>query len=122
MNIPINKDLEEEYKSEWTKGFTYREVFFVIISVAIIIGATLITWKVTEIPMDMCIYIGLPFGFPTLILGFKKIQNLSVDAYLKEMIYEWKTRELTYEAEEVPEENHVFFMEREQGRKRRKKK
>lgn len=122
MNIPINKDLEEEYKSEWVKGFTYKEVFFVIISMAIIVGATVITWKLTEKPIDMCIYIGLPFGFPTLILGFKKIQNLSVYAYLKEMIYEWKTRELTYDAEELPEENRVFSMEREQERKWRKKK
>lgn len=120
MNIPINKDLEEEYKSEWVKGFTYREILFVVVSFLIIGGAALLAWKLTGISPDICIYIGLPFGFPTLLLGFKKIQGLTVDAYLKEMLYEWRTRELTYDADELPEENRVFTMERNRERKRGK--
>lgn len=122
MNIPINKDLEEEYKSEWMKGFTYREILFVGISVLIIVGVTAIVWWKTDIPVDTCIYIGLPFGFPTLLLGFKKIQGVSVAAYLKEMLYEWRTRELTYDADELLEENRVYTMERDGEKKRRKNK
>ena len=120
MNIPINKDLEEEYKSEWIKGFTHREIIFVGVSILIIAGAGFLIWWLTEVPPDVCIYIGLPFGFPTLLLGFKKIQGLTIDAYLKEMLYEWKTRELIYDAEELPEENSVFTMERDREKKRRK--
>lgn len=120
MNIPINKDLEEEYKNEWIKGFTYREMLFVIVSVLIIAGVTVLVWWMTGMSVDVCIYIGLPFGFPTLILGFKKIQGLTVDAYLKEMFYEWRTRELTYEADELPTENRIFTMEKVKARKRGK--
>ena len=122
MNIPINKDLEEEYKNEWIKGFTYREMLFVLTSVLIIGGVAVLVWRMTGVSVDVCIYIGLPFGFPTLILGFKKIQGLTVGAYLKEMIYEWRTRELTYDADELPEENRVFTMERGREKKRRKSK
>lgn len=120
MNIPINKDLEEEYKNEWIKGFTYREMLFVVVSVLIIGGVAMLAWWLTETPIDICIYIGLPFGIPTLLLGFKKIQGLTVDAYLKEMLYEWRTKGLTYDADELPEENRVFTMERESEKKRRK--
>ncbi|NLK77560.1 MAG: PrgI family protein [Clostridiales bacterium] len=117
MNIPINKDLEEEYKSEWMKGFDYREIGFVVISIIIIAGVAVLAWWKFGVPIDICIYIGLPFGFPFLILGFKKIQGLTVDAYLKEMLYEWRTRELVYDADEIPEENRVFTMERKKKRR-----
>lgn len=120
MNIPINKDLEEEYKSEWMKGFDYREIGFVVISIIIIAGVAVLAWWKFGVSIDICIYIGLPFGFPFLILGFKKIQGLTVDAYLKEMLYEWRTRELVYDADEIPEENRVFTMERKKEKKRRK--
>lgn len=120
MNIPINKDVAEEYKGEWIKGFTYREVFFVAVSIVVIVGVTaLVYWK-TGVAIDICIYIGLPFGFPTLIFGFKKIQGLTANEYLKEMFYEWQTRSLTYDADELPEENHVFAMEAERIGKRGK--
>lgn len=122
MNIPINKDLEEEYKSEWVKGFSYREIAFVVVAIVVIVGVAALAWWKFSIPIDICIYIGLPFGLPFLILGFKKIQGLTVDAYLKEMLYEWRTRELLYDADEIPEENRVFTMEREREKKRRKKK
>lgn len=122
MNIPVNKDLEEEYKSEWIKGFSYREIIFVAISIVIIAGVAGFAWWKFNVPIDVCIYIGLPFGFPFLMLGFKKIQGLTIDAYLKEMLYEWRTRELMYDADELPEENRVFTMERESESKRRKNK
>lgn len=122
MNIPVNKDLEEEYKSEWIKGFSYWEIIFVAISIVIIAGVAGFAWWKFNVPIDVCIYIGLPFGFPFLMLGFKKIQGLTIDAYLKEMLYEWRTRELMYDADELPEENRVFTMEREIESKRRKNK
>lgn len=76
MNIPINKDLEEEYKNELIKGFSLREIVYVVISVLVVAGVSLIIWKIFEMPPDISVYIGLPFGIPTLLLGFKRFRVL----------------------------------------------
>lgn len=121
MNIPINKDLEEEYKNEIVKGFTLREAGYIALSAAIIAGVTFFMWKNLGLSPDTCIYMGLPFGIPTLFLGFRKFQGLSAAAYLKEILYERRTKILIYDADEILKENHVFTMQREEGHERWKK-
>lgn len=111
MNIPINKNLEE-YKNEMVKGFTLREIICLLISLGIIAGAVLILWWQTGLAPDICIYIGLPLGIPTLLLGFGKIQGVTFDVYIKEVVYEKRTRILTYDADELPEENRIFTMQK----------
>lgn len=116
MNIPINKNLEE-YKNEVVKGFTLREIICLFISVAVIAGAVLFLWRQTGLAPDVCIYIGLPFGIPILLLGFLKIQGLTLDVYIREIIYEKRTRLLTYDADELGE-NRIFMMQRKNRNRR----
>lgn len=117
MNIPISKNLEEEYKNEVAKGFTLREIISIIAGLFVITGATLLLWWKTELPPDICIYAGLPSGIPIFFLGFWRTQGLTLEVYLREILYEKRTGILTYDADEIPEDNHVFTMERERKKK-----
>lgn len=119
MLIPINKDLEESYKDEFMKGFTLSELAHILVSVLIIAGVTTLIWRCSGLAPDVCIYMGLPCGIPTLLLGFKRFQGLSAKEYLKEIFYVKRTRVLAYDADELPESSWVFSLERESGKKRR---
>lgn len=111
MQIPINKDFEEEYKNELAKGFTMRELVSIVAAVLLAAGVTLLVWHLTGLAPNECVYIGLPFCVPILLAGFFKKQGLTLDAYLKELLYERRTRLLTYDADELPQKNRVFTME-----------
>lgn len=111
MQIPINKDIEEAYQNEFWKGFTLRQVLFLALSALIIVGITVLVWWRTGLAPDVCVYIGIPFGIPTLLAGFWKIQDLTFTAYVKEIIYAKRTRILTYDAGELPGDNRVFTMD-----------
>lgn len=119
MQIPINKDVEDAFKNEVVQGLTLREAICLIVSGALILGVTVLVWWKTGLSPDTSVFVGLPFGLPTLFIGFKKYQGLSLPAYLKEILYEHQTRILTYDADELPQESHVFTME--SGRKKKGK-
>lgn len=119
MQIPINKDLEEAYRDEPIRGFTWREAAYVILSVLLIGGVTALVWWKTGLSPDNSVFVGIPFGLPTLFMGFKKYQGLTAGAYLKEIIYEKRTGILIYDADELPQERHVFTMERGKKKNRR---
>lgn len=120
MQIQINKDIEEAYKDELIKGFSLREAAYIGISLVIIVGMVVLVYLKFGIMPDTGIYIGLPFGIPTLFLGFYTYQGQTVVQYLKEIIFVCKTKVLTYDADELPEESYVFTMERRSKEKRRK--
>lgn len=112
MRIPMKKDIEEAYKDEFVKGFTLRETAYAFVSVVIAAAVTAGLWKLTGIQPDICVYAGTPCAIPTLLIGFYKIQGLTLGAYLKEIWYARKTRILLYDADEIPENKNVFTMMR----------
>lgn len=103
MKISINRDIEEAYKENFMKGFSMRECLYILLSLGIIVGVAALLWYVFGLPLNVSAYVGIPFGIPTLIIGFKKFQGLTLTEYIKELIYEHKIRELCYDADELPE-------------------
>ena len=111
MSIPINKDLEKEYRNEFFKGFTLKEIGHVALGLAVMGAVTALVWSRTGLSPAICIYIGLPFGIVPMYFGFKTFQGMSARKYLQELWYERKTAQLLYQACEMPKERRVFSME-----------
>ena len=120
MQIPINKDIEEAYRNEAVQGFSIREVVYLIVAAVVIIGVTIIAYLKTGLSPVTCVYVGIPFGLPIVFGGFKRFQGLTAFGYLKEIIYEYLTSELTYDADELPDECHEFTMQRVNDQKRKR--
>ena len=110
MNIPINKNIEEEYKDEFVKGFSLRESITIGIAILIVILVGVFCWWKFKIAINICAYIGMPFAAPVLLLGFKKPYGMHLEKFLKEVIWEKKTKLLVYEASEAPETDEYFSM------------
>lgn len=111
MNIPINKDIEEEYKDEFTKGFTLRECIYIGISLVIVVLVGTLCWWKFKLAINVCVYIGFPFAAPVLLFGFKKPCGMYMGKFLKEVQWEKKTKLLLYEADEEPEVDEFFVMQ-----------
>ena len=117
MRISNNRDLEEAYKDVLWKGFSMREVGYIVLSVGIICAVAVGFWYFFNLPITACAYIGIPFGIPTIIIGFKEFQGLTLLGYLKELKYENDIRELYYDADEMPEPNYYFSMQHEKKKR-----
>ena len=120
MRIPINKDLEEDYKDQLFAGYSLVEMIWISIGGVMMIGAAYCFHKYLDLPLETSIYIGVPFAAPAIFLGFKKIQGLTVWEYLKELDYERKTRLLFYDADEMPDSHYVYRMKKSKKRGRRR--
>ena len=103
MQIETKKDIEEAYKDELFKGFSTREVIAISIAGITAVGVTFFVWRFFHIPVDMAVYISVPCILPCLAMGFLRIQGLSPWGYFMEMVYEYKTKLLLYDADEIPE-------------------
>lgn len=112
MNIAINKDLEKEYKNDLVMGFDPRECIYILIALIELIGIAVLLYIKTGFSATMCAYAGMPLALPTLILGFKKFHGMSCFRYIKEILWERRTRILTYEAEEFHEDIQVFTLDK----------
>ena len=112
MRIPINKEIEEAYKDQFMKGFSIRETGYIALAIGIIFGIGTLVWFIFGLPINICAYIGMPFGFTVLFIGFKKFQGLTLIEYIKEILYENKIKILTYDADEIPIESDVYNMEK----------
>ncbi len=122
MNIPINKDIETEYKNELYKGLTLRECGYFAVSVAVMGTAAVLLIFKSGLAVEACVYIGIACGVPILFLGFKKFQGgLTVFEYLKEILWERKTRVLTYDAGEIQGAPEPYTMESQRRRRDRKR-
>ena len=110
MNIPINKDIEEEYKDEFTKGFTLRECVYIAAALIIVALVGVFCWWKLGLAINVSVYVGFPFAVPILLLGFLKPSGMYVSKYLKEIRWEKKTKLLLYEAGEKPETDENFSM------------
>lgn len=122
MRISINKEIEKEYKDQFMRGFSMRECGFIALAIGIIGGVAFLVSHFFELPINFCFYIGIPFGIPVLLLGFVEFQGLTLIEYAKEIIYEHKTKELFYDADEIPKSEHIFKMMKHKPKKVRKRK
>lgn len=118
MNILINKDIETEYKDEFINGFTLREAVCIGAGVLVVVGTALFCkWKWGIEPNAGC-YFGLPVAGTIIFMGFKKFQALTPAQYLKEILWEKRTRTLTYSADEMEEDTEPFTLEKGRRKKR----
>lgn len=115
MKIPINKDIEKEYKDIFAAGFTWKECVWIALSAAIIFGAGILQVLYLGVDLSIVAYTAVPCGIPTVFLGFYKSQGLSIFELLMEIYYESRTKTLPYEADELPEIESYFTMEHEKG-------
>ena len=121
MRIPINKDLDTDYKNVIWWGLDGPELFWGGLSVVIIAAVAFVAGYYFHVPTQNCVMVGIPFATPTYLLGFHKIQGQSVFEYFKEYLYDKMTEELTYDADELPENNSYWTMERENSSRRKKR-
>lgn len=121
MKISINKDLDTDYKNEIFKGLDGRDILFGGLGILIVIITAVTVGYYLKIDAQLCVVIGVIPAIPVFILGFYKIQGMTVFAYFKEFLYDKMTEELYYDADEIPTNTNVWSMERksEKGRKRK---
>lgn len=118
MNIKINKDPDVEYKNEFMLGYTLKEVICIVVAVGVVVLATVIAYMAAGIsPMIGC-YIGIPFAFPIIFFGFAKPGGMTVGQLVRELIYERKTKCLTYDAEELEEYTEPVTLLKKEKRKK----
>lgn len=117
MRIPINKEIEEAYKDQFIRGFSVRETGYIALALCIIFGVAFLVWHFFRLPINFCAYVGIPFGIPALLVGFKKYQGLTVTEYIKEIMYENKIKVLLYDADELPKGVHFYIMVRDKKKK-----
>ncbi len=118
MNIPINKDIEEEYRDQIVNGFTLKEGGVVMLAVLIVIGTAAAAYYLFALSPKYGCYIGIPLAFPVLFFGFKRFQGLTALEYIREIIYERRTKVLAYDAEEVEEDMRPFTLRKEENEKK----
>ena len=121
MQIPINKDIEEEYKDQLALGFSMKELGWIILAGILIVGIGVFVWQQFGVTPEIAFYIGIPFGIIPIFIGFKKFQGMTLIQYIKELIYEHKTRDLTFDAGEIPDVPFVYSVKKEYRRRGKKK-
>lgn len=88
MKININKSIEQSYKNEIWKGFTLREVGCAAGALITIGAVAFLSYRLLHLSLTIGVYIGIPFAFPFILLGFKKFSGMTLLQYLKV----WKAR------------------------------
>lgn len=125
MNININKDFVKEYKDDFMRGFSLKESVCIASAFTFAAGVVFAIWKLTDLDPQICVYIAVPLMVPILAIGFYQYQGMSILELLREMYYSRKTSCLTFEAEEMTNDDHyVFesdFKERQVDQKKAKK-
>lgn len=119
MRIPINKDIDEEYKDQLALGFSMKELGWILLAVICIGAVGISCYYLLGLTLEVCFYIGIPFGAIPLFVGMKKYQGQTLIQHLKELIYESRTRDLVYCADELPHTQFVYSLKKESGGKRK---
>lgn len=128
MKIDMNKDFETEFQNTVWSGLTSREILIGGIALSLALGVGFLIWYFSGIPINVCVYFGLPVMAVIVGLGMIKYQGSSPWKLLKEIWYTQQVKELAYEAEEYSEKNVRVFsmksqrMNRKAGRKKGGKK
>ncbi len=110
MKIDMNKNFEEEFRVTFWKGLTARELATGILALLASIGTAVFLWYFTGIPVNICVYAGLPAMLLIGWAGIYQYQGMTVFQLLKEIRYMGKTKELASEAGEYRETAGVFTM------------
>lgn len=111
MKIPINKDLDTDFKNEIWKGLEIRDLVYGAICIAIIGITAFVAGYYLKVPTQLCVLIGIVPALPVFLLGFHKIQGMTMFAYFKEFIYDKMTEELFYDADEIPNNDEIWTMQ-----------
>lgn len=119
MKIDLNKDFETQFKSESWKGFSSGEVVCGGIALGLAAIVVLSIWHVTGLPINVCVYFGIPIMIPVVVLGLLKYQGHTLLDTAKELLYFMKTRELGTEMEELDKTHRrIFSMQHPVGKKK----
>ena len=78
MKIDMNKDFEMEFQSTVIKEFTGREVGTGIVAFLSAGGVSVLVLKLTELPINVCVYFGIPVMFLVAFCGMWKIQGMTL--------------------------------------------
>lgn len=100
MKIDMNKDFETAFRNMAWKGLTVREVVTALIALGSAAGVVIAIWQATRVPINVCVYFGIPVMIPIVGVGLVRYQGSSAWEIGKEIWYLHKTRELPFEAEE----------------------
>lgn len=109
MKIDMNKDFETTFQNAVWKGMTLRELLtggIAFVASAVII---VLIWHWTKLPINVCVYFGIPIMIPIVLVGIARYQGSSALELWKELRYLRNTRELAYEAEEYSEDYLPVF-------------
>ena len=99
MNIEINKDFLTEYKDEFWKGFSAKEVFTIVCAGAVAAGVVVLLHIKFGIRPSEAVYAAIPFTIPILLAGFYKYQGyLTFRKLIGEIRYSRRCRELHFES------------------------
>ena len=97
MNIEINKDFLTEYKDEFWKGFSAKEVATIVAAGGVAVGVVLFLNLKFGMRPSEAVYAAIPFTLPILVGGFYKYQGyLSFRKLIEEIRYSRKCRDLYY--------------------------
>ena len=97
MNIEINKDFLTEYKDEFWKGFSAKEVATIVAAGGVAVGVVLFLNLKFGMRPSEAVYAAIPFTLPILIGGFYKYQGyMSFRKLIEEIRYSKKCRELNF--------------------------
>ncbi|MCR4781805.1 MAG: PrgI family protein [Lachnospiraceae bacterium] len=109
--IRINKDFVSEYKNNVYKGFNVRELITIAcgLPVGVIVGYFL--YKKVGLDIQVSTYAGVACVVPIAYIGMYKFQGyLELISLFKEMIYQKKTKELTFISPEENYKNEKVFL------------
>lgn len=124
MKIDINKDFEAHFQNTAWQGLTFRETLIGVAALAASSGIVMLVWHLTDLPVNVCVYFGIPVMIPIVVIGIMRYQGSGVWELMKELSYLKHTEEIPFEAEEYQEALHpVFTMEsaiKRDSRRRRK--
>ncbi len=110
MKIEMNKNFEEEFRITGWKGLTHREMITGAIALLATAVVDVLLWYFTRIPINLCVYAGLPVMLLIGGIGIYQYQGMTVFQLLKELKYMGKTKELASETGEYQETENVFTM------------
>jgi len=69
MQIEINENIEEQ-KDDFFRGFTLKQTIAMVALLLVVGGGSVILYFVYHVPIEMAIYVTLPFGAVISIVGF----------------------------------------------------
>ena len=122
MKIDINKDFEESFPNEVYSGFTLGQCLAAAIGLAMAAGAAFLLWKLANIPIVECTYLAIPLMVPACAIGFFRYQGQSQFVIIREILFDRKTRRLSYAAGEYAGNTQVFSVNRQEKKPDREKK